>query len=46
LLDIKTMCDYYPGLHTIDEDEAMEIINNNLSRKIENKCGQFGLCSK
>jgi hypothetical protein len=46
LLDIKTMCDYYPGLHTIDEDEAMEIINNNLSRKIRNKYEQSGLCSK
>ncbi|MCC6095221.1 MAG: hypothetical protein LIV24_09435 [Eubacterium sp.] len=28
-IPFELMCDYYPGMHTIDEDNAAEIILNN-----------------
>lgn len=29
-ISFKTMCNYYPGMHTIDEDAAIDIIKGNI----------------
>lgn len=32
-IDFNTMCNYYPGLHTVDEDMAYDIIIANYNNK-------------